>query len=217
MKILVDGMDLTGKSTLAFELARTLRGTRRTGALRRNFLARAAERRYRSGADPSGRAQTWLFAASALGDARAALPPGVLVQEAWVEHTIALAQAFDRPIAAHVARLAALALPRFDVAILLVADRRTRRARLASRKNPDVLDRLLVDDPARAERIELGLHCEMARRYPDLVVLDSARLDHAALLFAALHAIQLRQRYDIFTKSARSLRVSTPGLPGAAS
>ncbi len=202
MRVLVDGVDLTGKTTLVKGLVAELRARgfdarRNVGPLRRGFLAKRAIERYRSGADPGDATQTWLFVAAAIADLAAPrTQAGILVQEAWVQHTIALATALGRPMAAAVARSLEAVLPRFDVAILLVADEETRRRRLAAREGADVLDRMLVEEPAASETLARTLHERMTRR-PDLVVLDSAALSPEEMLARATDSVLTRCAYAL--------------------
>jgi len=90
-----------------------------------------------------------------------------------VDHTIALCEALGRPLSAALARAVAPRLPGFFATILLVAFPEVRRLRLRARPHADALDRLLVEHPARAARLERRLAERVAAR-PNLLVLDSS-------------------------------------------
>lgn len=202
MRVLVDGVDLTGKTTLVRSLvaelqARGFAADRNVGPLRKGALARAAQARYRAACDPGDATQTWLFVAAALADLAAPrCHPGILVQEAWVEHTIALARALGRPVAAAVVLAIEALLPRFDAAILLVADETTRRRRLAARAEADALDRLLVEAPEASAELERTLNGLLLRR-PNVLVLDSARLAPEEMVRRAVeHVLAAREVAD---------------------
>lgn len=182
MNVLVEGADLTGKSTLVAGLVTSLRAAgldaeRSIGAFHQGPLARWALARYRAGADPTRWSQTWLFTLAEVADA--ALPPTrrprLRVQEVYVDHTIALAEVLGRPAAAALCRAALPFLPRFAATIYLTADAVIRRRRLETRARVDPIDRLLIDDPSRADELERRLFARVRRR-PGLLVLDTGRL-----------------------------------------
>jgi thymidylate kinase len=185
--VLVEGVDLTGKSTLARGLATALGGERHLGAFHQGGLARLALRRYRSGVDPTRASQTWLFSLAECADAflPATSRAAVRVQEVYVDHTIALAEVLGRHAAAALCRGALPFLPRFDATIYLRADVEVRRRRLAERPQTDRIDRLVVDDPVRAEDLERRLFAYVRRR-PRLLVLDSGRLDPEQMIASAI-------------------------------
>lgn len=198
-RILVEGVDLVGKTTLVTGLVEALQtrrvdARRNTGPLHPGLVARLATRRYRSGHDPRAPIQTWLFVGAAWHDVLCADRQGdgaILVQEAGIDHTIALAHALGRPIAAAAATAAAAWTPGFDATILVTCDAATRRARLAARQHADALDRLLIDDPAAAAHLERVLHARVAAR-PGLLVLDSAAAPPDVLVTHALAHIGKR-------------------------
>lgn len=195
MNVLVEGVDLTGKSTLVAGLVASLRAAGldaepSIGPLHQGRLARLALARYRAGVDPTRWSQTWLFTLAEVADA--ALPPGrrpgVRVQEVYIDHTIALAELLGRPAAAALCRAALPFLPRFAATLYLRADAVVRRRRLERRERIDPIDRLLIDDPPRAEELERRLFTGVRRR-PALLVLDSGRLSAEHMIDEALRHV----------------------------
>ncbi len=192
-RILVEGVDLVGKTTLVHGLVAALKergldARRNAGPLYPGLIARMATRRYRSGRDPRAPVQTWLFVGAAWHDVLRADTRGhgaILVQEAGIDHTIALARALGRPVAAAAATAAAAWTPGFDATILVTCNLATRRTRLASRPHADALDRLLVDDPTAATMLETELHARVSAR-ANLLILDSAAAPPDVLVARAL-------------------------------
>ena len=186
MKVLVEGVDLTGKSTLVAGLCAALGAEKNVGPFHHGSLARLALRRSLAGADLRW-SQTWLFTLAEVADA--VLPPtrrpALRVQEVYVDHTIALSELLGRRAAAALCRAALPLLPRFDATIYLRADLEVRRRRLAERPRADRIDRLLLEAPARAEELERRLYALVSRR-PRLLILDSGRMDAEEMISSAV-------------------------------
>ena len=150
--LLIEGLDLAGKSTLVRDLEREL--TRRRAPLRvsRNALcadnpvAVVADARRR---DPEASlAETGaLFLAAHLWDARyfTSPPPGVihLQDSSWLR-TLAFHRYHNTPGIPDLLGRAAVDFPRFDTAVFLTADigERRRRLRLREREQPGSNDHL---------------------------------------------------------------------------
>jgi thymidylate kinase len=184
MRILVDGIDLAGKSTIAAGLARALSLPHRRGP--GGVLGRVAGARHARG--ERGALTTWLFVAAAALDDR----QGVI--EIGVDHTIALAELLGRPLAARAAAEVAACQPDFDAVIYVACDEDERRRRLAARATPDALDRLIVEDPSRARALEQHLR-ELVLARPRAICLDTSRMPiPSAILRARAHVDRLVTR-----------------------
>lgn len=177
MRILIDGMDLSGKSTLATGLVihlqrRGVTARRNVGGLTDSAAHRFTQRAYRL-RPPGDGLVGWGFVATALSDALRPLPPrGVLVQEAYTQHTIALAEGFGHPSVGWTLRVLGPVLPHFDHLFYLGASLETRRARYAARGQNDALDALIFQDPARFQRIEATLRALMVAEGATVIETD---------------------------------------------
>ncbi|MGA5701725.1 hypothetical protein [Peterkaempfera bronchialis] len=184
MRILVDGLDLSGKTTLTHALIEEL-GNREMPAwrhrgmlaehhpleplLRRLPLARQAE---------SSLVTTALLAAGYALDAALVRidpprPPGVLIQDGYADRAVAFGIAGGPYLAAALALRWARWFAPFDVAVYLHAPVSVRRARLAARVEVDAADRRSVEDEPFAERFTAMLVHGMGRRHRRLLVLDT--------------------------------------------
>ncbi|MEV0620276.1 hypothetical protein AB0I81_43630 [Nonomuraea sp. NPDC050404] len=187
MRILVDGLDLTGKTTLVHELTTTLteRGipTRsHTWMLARRHPFAAALRRLPRVRQPdSGAITAALLGPGYLLDGllvRCAPPdrPGeVIIQDGYADRCTAFGMAGGPHLAACLAlRWRRLFAP-FDIAVYLHAPTEVRAERLATRPNPDAGDRRSVEDHAFADTFAAMLVQGMGRRHQQLRVFDTSR------------------------------------------
>jgi dTMP kinase len=166
MRILIDGMDLSGKTTLAGRLRRRLearglrvRHTRYT--LYDGPHARLARLAYRS-LPPGSLLCAWAFVAAALVDRVLDLvalhgDDDVHIHEAHAAHTVACAAGFGHHRTAALLEALSPLWPRFDQTLLLTAGMDTRRARMAMRAKNDANDLILVQNPARFQRMNTRL------------------------------------------------------------
>jgi thymidylate kinase len=158
--ILIEGLDLAGKSTLVRNLQADL--TRRGIPVRVSRNALCPENPIAPVADALRRAPNAglletgaLFLASHLWDARNFQPPpdGVIhLQDSCWLRTLAYHTLHGTPGVPDLLREAAPSFPRFDVAVFLTADLAERRRRLAQREREqpgsnDANDHLVVRDP----------------------------------------------------------------------
>jgi dTMP kinase len=191
MRILIDGMDLSGKTTLAKALVAALQeagiqARRNVGGLHKGWIDALAQRTYRW-CRPGSALVSWLFAATALVDAlraRRPAPGTVLVQEAYAEHTIAFAEGFGRRAAAWLVRRLRHWLPRFDLIVHLQADRETRERRFHGRGRNDAVDRLIFAAPDRFDSI--GRRLKALLEAESCLALDTDRLSPAEVLAKVL-------------------------------
>lgn len=98
----------------------------------------------------------------------------VLVQEGYVDRTIAVGLAGGPFLPAALALWASRYFARFDVAAYVHADVEVRRERMAQRERQDAGDRNSVDDPGFADRFNAALLQFLGRRHRTLLVFDTA-------------------------------------------
>jgi len=199
--VLVEGMDLTGKTTLSRLLVAELETRGLNAVHHRGFLAsRHPMRRLLERTTPGNKPSSWLlnaaFVAGALMDR---VLPGVLdddndvvVHESYVDRAIAYGVAEG---AWPVARLAARwsrAFAAFDLAVLTHAPLEVRQARMRERgSTSDRVDARTVRS-ARFERTFSGVLQQVARRHRHLMRADSAAQPAQAIAAAiADHVVSL--------------------------
>lgn len=163
MRVLIDGMDLTGKTTLAWRLVEALRAAgipaeRRAGPLvpgRVSAWTRAAYRR----SAPGAASVSWGYAASAAVDALLAHDPAdkVVVQEVGPEHAAAFAASFGHAGPEGLIDALRPWWPRFDLSVCLRASLPTLQARYRLRDRNDAVDTMLFTAPDRFMEIEQRL------------------------------------------------------------
>ncbi|MEV4806726.1 hypothetical protein AB0K18_42590 [Nonomuraea sp. NPDC049421] len=195
MRILVDGLDLTGKTTLVKALTTTLseRGisTRsHTWMLARHHPFAAMLRRLPRVRQPdSGAITAALLGPGYLLDGllvRWAPPdrPGeVIIQDGYADRCAAFGMAGGPHLAACLALRWCRMFAPFDIAVYLHAPVEVRAERLAVRQNPDAGDRRSVEDHAFADAFAAMLVQGMGRRHQQLRVFDTSR--HAPADIAA--------------------------------
>lgn len=161
MRVLIDGLDLSGKSTLAASLAEALLAAglpvrRSVGGLHKGMADRVAGWLYRR-LPPGSALVSWAFALALWADRRARPEAAVVVHEAHAAHAIAFAEGFGQRLPAALLRRLRPRLPRFDLVIYLGARPLTRYRRYLGRPRNDAVDAALLADPARLERIDARL------------------------------------------------------------
>ncbi|WP_406447136.1 hypothetical protein OG782_00220 [Streptomyces sp. NBC_00876] len=187
MRVLVDGLDLSGKTTLVTALATELEARGRQVAQHRGLLAarhpaRRLLKKLPLVRQPDSALVTgaYLLAGYVLDGvlvrAAAPEPPGsVLIQDGYVDRTVAFGMAGGPYLSA----VLALRWPRlfasFDVAVYLHAPSVVRRARLGLRERPDAVDIRGVEDAVFAETFTAMLTCGMGRRHNRLLVFDTSQ------------------------------------------
>lgn len=194
--LLIEGMDLAGKTTVANALVRELRMRGREVMHRRNFLTsdnpvgELADRQRYAGAEIPAVGALYVGAHVVDLVAFGRPPPGVLhVQESCWLRGVALHATIDRgPLPVVWAGLETLA-PRFDEAVFITASLDDRRRRLVTRPDPDDLDHLVVRDPDLFTAIERELRRRVAARADVLHDLDTTRTAPDATLEALLRIL----------------------------
>jgi dTMP kinase len=198
-RILVDGLDLSGKTTLTHAIIKALteRGVpamRHRGMLATHHpLQQWLMRTFPLVRQPDSSLVTtaFLLAGYAVDGVLARIdPPGptgtVMVQDGYADRTVAFGMA-DGP---YLAACLALRWPRifapFDVAVYLHAPAEARAARLAARPDADANDVRTVHDTAFADTFTAMLIRGMGRRHRRLLVFDTSR--HAPEDMAAIIA-----------------------------
>ncbi|MFD9688399.1 hypothetical protein ACFWXO_21895 [Kitasatospora sp. NPDC059088] len=185
-RILVDGLDMSGKTTLVDTLLEQL-GAAEVPAIRHRGmlaphhpLAKALEHlplehQYRS----SGITAAYLLAFALDAALERFDPPhrgnAVLVQEGYVDRTIAVGLAGGPFLPAALSLWAAPHFPVFDVAVYLHAPVAVRRDRLRRRAQPDAGDQHSVDDEGFADRFTSAMLHFLGRRHRKLLVFDSSQ------------------------------------------
>jgi thymidylate kinase len=185
-RILVDGLDMSGKTTLTRAIIAALseRGIpaqRHRGMLAgHHSLEQWLHSRFPLVRQPESSAVTtaWLagFALDGLLS-RADLPrPAgtVMVQDGYADRTVAFGMAGGPYLAACLALRWPRIFASFDLAVYLHAPAEARAARLAVRQDPDANDVRTVRDTAFAEAFTAMLVHGMGRRHRRLLVFDTA-------------------------------------------
>ena len=201
--LLVEGLDLAGKSTLVRDIESELRRRGVPLRLSRNALcdhnpvAAVADRRRR---DPGASlAETGaLFLAAHLWDARHFTPPppdAVQVQDSSWLRTLAFHRFHNTPDIPDLLASAAVGFPPFDAALFLTADigERCRRLALREREQPgsnDHLDHLVVRDVQRVLALEAVLR-EVTVASTGARILDTTDMPRAAVMRTALCELRL--------------------------
>jgi dTMP kinase len=195
MRVLIEGLDLTGKTTLSLAVAAefTRRGrpaVRHRGMLTGRHPARAALRRLPLVRQPDSAFVTtsYLLAGYVLDGAliraaRTGPAASVVVQDGYADRMVAYGMAGGPYLAAALALRWPRVFASFDVAVYLHAPRQTRAARLAGREGADRVDVRSVDDEGFAEAFTAFLVHGMGRRHRRLLVFDTSR--HTPELMAA--------------------------------
>lgn len=187
MRVLVDGLDLSGKTTLVTALATELEARGQQVAQHRGLLAtrhpaRRLLKKLPLVRQPDSALVTgaYLLAGYVLDGVlvRAAapeLPGSVLIQDGYVDRTVAFGMAGGPYLSA----VLALRWPRlfapFDVAVYLHAPAAVRRTRLGLREKPDAVDIRGVEDTVFAETFTAMLTRGMGRRHNKLLVFDTSQ------------------------------------------
>jgi dTMP kinase len=156
--VLIEGLDLTGKTTLARTLAAQLARSGIPVMHHRGFLARRHPLAWllehsAPGDRPDSQALNAAFLCGAALDrliaaGRPYRGPGVLVQESYVDRAVAYGAAAGRwPLAMAAARYPQV-FARFDLAVITHAPPAARLERLIARGDGDAVDRLTLADQA---------------------------------------------------------------------
>jgi len=185
VRILVDGLDLSGKTTLVSTLIDTLShygvaAVRHRGMLAEHHpLERTLKRlplAYQSRSSLITGA--YLVGGYALDAVLVHVDPprtggAVLVQEGYADRTMAVGLAGGPYLPAVLAMWASRWFATFDVAVFLHASPAVRSARLDARERMDSGDRRSVVDGAFADRFDAVLLTYLGRRHPCLLVFDT--------------------------------------------
>lgn len=187
-RILVDGLDLVGKTTLTAAIIDALGEHGVPAVPHRGMLARhyPLEQRLRRTfplvrqPDSSLVTSVFLLGAFPLDRMLARIVPPqpegtVLVQDGYADRTAALGMAGGPYLSACLALRWPRLYAAFDVAVYLHASAETRTARLASRQDADVNDFRSVRDTRFAEAFTAMLVHGRGRRHRRLLVFDTSR------------------------------------------
>ncbi|MFE3629462.1 nucleoside/nucleotide kinase family protein [Streptomyces goshikiensis] len=185
-RLLVDGLDGAGKTTLvdallALMAEHGIEAVRHRGMLAEHHPLEKPLKRLRLARQYRSSPITGAYLAA--GFALDALlerfdPPrcggAVLVQEGYVDRTIAVGLAGGPFLPALLALWASRHFAAFDVAAFVHADVEVRRERFAAREHLDDGDRNSVDNPGFADRFDAGLLHFLGRRHRTLLVFNTA-------------------------------------------
>ena len=195
-RILVDGLDMSGKTTLtraviAALAERGIPAQRHRGMLAGHHpLEQWLHRRFPLVRQPESAAVTtaWLAGFALDGILSRVVPPRpagtVMVQDGYADRTAAFGMAGGPYLAACLALRWPQVFASFDLAVYLHAPAEARAARLAVRQDPDANDVRTVRDTAFAEAFTAMLVHGMGRRHQRLLVFDTSR--HAPEEMAAI-------------------------------
>lgn len=187
MRILVDGLDLSGKTTLVTALtqefvARGYHAMRHRGMLAEHHPIEPLLKRLPLVRQPDSGFITaaFLLAGYALDAALVNYDPPrpkstVIVQDGYVDRTVAFGMAGGPYLAAALALRWWRVFAPFEVAVYLHAPADVRRTRLAGRTDADPVDIRGVEDAAFAETFTAMLVRGMGRRHKHLLVFDTSR------------------------------------------
>lgn len=195
-RILVDGLDMSGKTTLTRAIIAALAGRGIPAQRHRGMLAghhpleQWLHRSFPLVRQPESGAVTtaWLTGFALDGLLSRVDPPRpagtVLVQDGYADRTVAFGMAGGPYLAACLALRWPRVFASFDLSVYLHAPAEARAARLAVRENPDANDVRTVRDTAFAEAFTAMLVHGMGRRHQRLLVFDTSR--HAPEEIAAI-------------------------------
>ncbi|MET8698300.1 hypothetical protein ABZW10_05410 [Kitasatospora sp. NPDC004723] len=187
MRILVDGLDMSGKTTLVAALIKTLEARGVTAVRHRGMLAEHHPvepllKRLPLVRQPQSSAITaaFLVGGYALDGLLVRLDPprpadAAIIQDGYADRTIAFGLAGGPYLTAALALWASRMFATFDVAVYLHASPEVRRARMAERADVDATDRRGVEDLAFAARFNTSLLHFVGRRHRNLLVFDTAK------------------------------------------
>ncbi|MFJ4680849.1 hypothetical protein [Kitasatospora sp. NPDC088783] len=186
MRILVDGLDMSGKSTLVATLIKTFEARGVTAVRHRGMLAEhhpvepllkrlPLVRQARSSAITAA----FLVGGYALDGLLVHLDPprpagAVIIQDGYADRTIAFGLAGGPYLTAALALWASRVFATFDVAVYLHASPQVRGGRMAERADVDEADRRSVEDERFAARFNASLLNFVGRRHRTLLVFDTA-------------------------------------------
>ncbi|MFB7124578.1 hypothetical protein [Kitasatospora sp. NPDC056273] len=187
--VMVDGIDLAGKTTLVEAVVRYLaeRGVvarRHRGMLARRHPLDRPLRWLSMARQPDSALTTtaYLFAGFALDNLLARVQPPaaegceVLIQDAYVDRTVAFGIAGGPYLAARAALRWPQMFASFDLAVHVTADIKTRAERLHGRDHVDVRDLRSAQDEPFANRFHHAL-AVMGRRHRRLITVDTTGRD----------------------------------------
>jgi dTMP kinase len=106
----------------------------------------------------------------------------VLITEGYVDRSIAYGLARQLGWPSRLALKVRHLFPSFDLAILVIADLKTRSARMAERETPSEIDRRSID----AHHRFLAAYRAVFRRHSNRLVIDTSKVDINAALELAL-------------------------------
>lgn len=181
--ILVEGLDLAGKSTLIDRLKQHFlsRGWQVTvshGDLcPDNPIAKVTRQMMRWDAGFTPQEGAPLFLASHLWDSRHFQPPvgprSIHIQDSCALRTLAFERVVGDPHFANLLDNVCSALPFFDAALVLTASLETRKARYEKREVNDLHDQFMFKDPMRFSYVDSELmHLAVDRLGAKLLVTD---------------------------------------------
>ena len=186
-RILVDGLDMSGKTTLTRAIIANLAAQgiavqRHRGMLAEHHpLEQWLHRRFPLVRQPGSGVVTtaWLAGFALDGLLARADPPQpagtVMVQDGYADRTVAFGLAGGPYLAACLALHWPQVFASFDLAVYLHAPAEARVARLAARPDPDANDVRTVRDTEFAETFTAMLVRGMGRRHQRLLVFDTSR------------------------------------------
>ncbi|WP_316528380.1 hypothetical protein [Kitasatospora brasiliensis] len=186
MRILVDGLDMSGKTTLVATLIKTLEARGVAAVRHRGMLAEhhPVEPLLKKlplvrQAQSSAITAAFLVGGYALDGLLVRVDPprpadAVIIQDGYADRTIAFGLAGGPYLTAALALWASQAFATFDVAVYLHASAQVRRERMVLRADVDAADRRSVEDEPFAARFNASLLNFVGRRHRNLLIFDTA-------------------------------------------
>ncbi|WP_316169874.1 hypothetical protein [Bradyrhizobium sp. SZCCHNS2017] len=210
LRLLIDGPDLSGKTTLAQRLKEELE--------ERGWKVVAAKGRINPGAtpglltkfNPNNHPDSALLNAAYIANAlfdwfrlRDAPAGTIFITEGYVDRSIAYGLARRLSWVARLAARASRLFPGFDLAILVTADRPTRTMRMSLRRRPSRIDSRAIESHYRF----LAAYRVLFRRHANRVAIDTSKVCVESAVEIALQQVLSCPGYRSIALSMRATQV----------
>jgi len=215
IRVLIDGPDLSGKTTLAKLLRSELEARGWKVAAAKGRIDPVSKPRILAKINPNNHPDSALLNTAYILDAivdrvrRRDAPIGtIFITEGYVDRSIAYGLARRLGWVARLAAKARWLFPTFDVAILVTADLATRKARLSLRERPSPIDSRALESHYRF----LAAYRLLFRRHRRRVAIDTSKVSVAASLQISLEQVLAAAEHPAIATGSRLALI----VPGAA-
>lgn len=172
MRILVEGSGLSGREALVESLAAVYRDAGYVVRTNRGGFHKGLAHRFMNSKKTISRMEaglvSWLLCLQYICDFIAYLVAPttrqVWIQESYVDHSIAFAEAFHHSVAAAVLRGLSKLLPGFDAYVFVTSSHLEKVRRYLRSTKRDAVDRLVLTEPDLSLAIERGLERRLAEK-----------------------------------------------------